>query len=43
VRSMLMAFPADVHWHQWQGACDGVRHAPLLPLPADEERDWDWA
>jgi len=42
VRSLLIAFPADAHWHEWQGACDGVRHPPLLPLPADAERDWDW-
>ena len=42
VRSLLTAFPEDTHWHQWQGACDGVRRAPLLPLPGDEERDWDW-
>ena len=42
VRSMLTAFAADAHWHQWQGACDGVRHPPLLPLPGDEERYWDW-
>ena len=42
VRSMLTAFPVDAYWHQWEGACDGVRHPPLLPLPGDEERDWDW-
>jgi NADH:ubiquinone oxidoreductase subunit F (NADH-binding) len=41
-RSLLTAFPADAHWHQWQGACGGVRRPPLLPLPGDEERDWDW-
>jgi NADH:ubiquinone oxidoreductase subunit F (NADH-binding) len=40
VRSLLTAFPADAHWHQWQGACDGVRWPPVLPLPGDEERDW---
>ena len=43
VRSLLTAFPADADWHQWRGACDGVRRPPLLPLPGDEERDWDWA
>ena len=32
-RSLLTAFPADVHRHRWQGACDGVRRPPLLPLP----------
>lgn len=42
VRSLLTAFGEDAHWHQWQGACGGVRRAPLLPLPGDEERDWDW-
>jgi NADH:ubiquinone oxidoreductase subunit F (NADH-binding) len=41
VRSLLTAFAADAHWHQWQGACDGVRRPPLLPLPRDEEREWD--
>ena len=41
-RSVFRAFPADVHWHRWQGACDGVRRPPLLPLPGDEEREWDW-
>ena len=24
-------------------ACYGVGRAPLLPIPSDEERDWDWA
>jgi NADH:ubiquinone oxidoreductase subunit F (NADH-binding) len=42
VRSLLTAFPADAQWHEWQGPCDGVRRPPLLPLPGDEERDWDW-
>jgi NADH:ubiquinone oxidoreductase subunit F (NADH-binding) len=42
VRSLLTPFPADVSWHQRQGACDGVRRPPLLPLPGDDERDWDW-
>jgi NADH:ubiquinone oxidoreductase subunit F (NADH-binding) len=41
VRSLLTAFAADAQWHQWQGACDGVRRPPLLPLPRDEEREWD--
>ena len=41
-RSVFTAFPADVHWHRWQGACDGVRRPPLLPLPDDEEREWNW-
>ena len=42
VRSALTAFGADAGWHQWQGACDGVRRPPVLPLPGDEVRDWDW-
>jgi NADH:ubiquinone oxidoreductase subunit F (NADH-binding) len=42
VRSLLAAFPADAHWHRWQGACDGVRRPPMLPRPGDEERNWDW-
>ena len=41
-RSLLTAFPADAHWHQRQGPCGGVGRAPVLPLPRDEERDWDW-
>lgn len=42
VRSLLRTFGADAHRHQWLGACEGVQRPPLLPLPADEERDWDW-
>jgi NADH:ubiquinone oxidoreductase subunit F (NADH-binding) len=42
VRSLLSAFPADVHRHERHGPCDGVRRSPLLPLPDDEERDWDF-
>ena len=41
-RSLLTAFSADVHWHRWQGACGGVRRPPLLPLPGDKDREWDW-
>jgi len=41
-RSMFTAFPDDVYRHRWLGACDGVRRPPLLPLPGDEEREWDW-
>jgi NADH:ubiquinone oxidoreductase subunit F (NADH-binding) len=41
VRSALTAFGADAGWHQWQGACEGVRRPPVLPLPCDEVRDWD--
>ena len=25
-----------------QGGCDAARRPPLLPLPGDGERDWDW-
>jgi NADH:ubiquinone oxidoreductase subunit F (NADH-binding) len=41
-RSALRSFPADADWHDRYGPCDGVRRAPLLPLPDDSERDWDW-
>jgi NADH:ubiquinone oxidoreductase subunit F (NADH-binding) len=42
VRSALMAFAADARWHDQQGPCYGVRRAPLLPIPGDEEREWSW-
>jgi NADH:ubiquinone oxidoreductase subunit F (NADH-binding) len=42
VRSVFSAFPADVYRHSRQGPCPGVGRAPLLPLPGDEERDWDF-
>jgi NADH:ubiquinone oxidoreductase subunit F (NADH-binding) len=42
VRSVLSAFPADAHRHERQGPCPGVGRPPLLPLPGDEERDWDF-
>jgi NADH:ubiquinone oxidoreductase subunit F (NADH-binding) len=42
VRSLLNAFPADVLRHEYHGPCDGVGRSPLLPLPDDEERDWDF-
>jgi len=42
VRSMFAAFGDDARWHQRQGACHGIRRAPLLPLPGDGERDWGW-
>lgn len=41
-RSALTAFAADARWHDERGPCYGVRRAPLLPLPGDEEMDWDW-
>jgi NADH:ubiquinone oxidoreductase subunit F (NADH-binding) len=42
VTSLLRAFAADTQRHEWHGSCEGVRRPPLLPLPGDEERDWDW-
>jgi NADH:ubiquinone oxidoreductase subunit F (NADH-binding) len=42
VRSVLRAFPADARRHEQLGACSGVARLPLLPLPHDEERDWDF-
>jgi NADH:ubiquinone oxidoreductase subunit F (NADH-binding) len=42
IRSALRAFAADAHRHEQQGPCYGVSRAPLLPLPGDDERDWDW-
>jgi len=42
VRSALRTFSADARWHDRSGACRGVRRDPLLPVPGDEEREWDW-
>jgi NADH:ubiquinone oxidoreductase subunit F (NADH-binding) len=42
VRSMLRAFPADARSHERTGSCDGVGRSPVLPLPRDEEREWDF-
>jgi len=42
VRSLLRAFPADAHWHERTGSCDGVGRSPLLPLPRDEDREGDF-
>ena len=42
-RSAMRAFIADARWHDHCGPCDGVRHAPLLPIPGDGEEDRDWA
>jgi NADH:ubiquinone oxidoreductase subunit F (NADH-binding) len=42
VRSALTAFSADARWHDRHGPCHGVGRAPLLPVPCDEEREWDW-
>ena len=42
VRSAMQTFIADARSHDRNGACHGVQQAPLLPLPWDEGRDWDW-
>jgi NADH:ubiquinone oxidoreductase subunit F (NADH-binding) len=42
VRSMLRAFAHDVQWHDSRGPCTGIRRAPILPVPGDDERDWGW-
>jgi NADH:ubiquinone oxidoreductase subunit F (NADH-binding) len=42
VRSLLRAFPAEARWHERAGSCDGVGRSPVLPLPRDEEREWDF-
>ena len=42
VRSALTTFAADARWHDRRGPCYGVSRAPLLPLPADGEREWGW-
>lgn len=41
-RSALRAFIADARWHDQCGPCDGVRRAPLLPIPEDGVDDWSW-
>jgi NADH:ubiquinone oxidoreductase subunit F (NADH-binding) len=42
VRSALTTFAADARWHDQHGPCHGVSRAPLLPVPADQEREWGW-
>jgi NADH:ubiquinone oxidoreductase subunit F (NADH-binding) len=42
VRSAMRTFAGDARWHDHRGPCDGVRRGPLLPVPGDEEGDWDW-
>jgi NADH:ubiquinone oxidoreductase subunit F (NADH-binding) len=42
VRSALRTFAADTRWHDQHGPCYGVRRDPLLPVPGDDEREWDW-
>jgi len=42
VRSALTTFAADARWHDQHGPCYGVGRAPLLPIPGDGEREWDW-
>ena len=41
-RSAMRAFAADARWHDHRGPCEGLLRAPLLPVPGDEEQDWDW-
>ena len=42
VRSLLRAFPGHARRHEQSGSCDGVGRSPLLPLPRDEQREWDF-
>jgi len=42
VRSALRTFAADARRHDEHGACYGVRRAPLLPVPGDDEREQAW-
>ena len=42
VCSALTAFAAHARRHDRQGPCYGVGRAPLLPIPSDEDREWDW-
>jgi NADH:ubiquinone oxidoreductase subunit F (NADH-binding) len=41
-RSAMRTFIGDARWHDHRGPCGGVRRAPLLRIPGDEEGDWDW-
>ena len=38
----VLPFTADALSHEHNGACYRARQAPLLPLPRDTGRDWDW-
>jgi NADH:ubiquinone oxidoreductase subunit F (NADH-binding) len=42
VRSALRTFGADARRHDSSGACYGVQRDPLLPVPGDAEREWNW-
>ncbi len=42
VRSALRAAAADVRWHDEAGPCQGVRRAPLLPVPGDDVGGGGW-
>jgi NADH:ubiquinone oxidoreductase subunit F (NADH-binding) len=42
VRSALRTFTADARWHDQHGPCHGMQRGPLLPVPGDDEREWDW-
>lgn len=42
VHSALRTFAAEAQWHDEEGPCYGIQRAPLLPVPGDDERDWEW-
>lgn len=42
VRSALKTFAEDAYWHDQDRPCDGVRHAPVLPVPDDRKRDGEF-
>ncbi len=42
VRSLLRAFQGHARGHEQSGSCEGVGRSPLLPLPRDEQREWDF-
>ena len=42
VRSALRTFAADARWHDEHGPCYGTQRDPLLPVPGDDDREWDW-
>jgi NADH:ubiquinone oxidoreductase subunit F (NADH-binding) len=41
-RSAMRAFIADARWHDHRGPCEGVGSPAVLPVPRDEDTDWDW-
>ncbi|MFD1658796.1 NADH-ubiquinone oxidoreductase-F iron-sulfur binding region domain-containing protein [Streptomyces caeni] len=42
VRSALTAFAEDAYWHDEDRPCTGLERPPLLPLPDDQARDWEF-